>query len=171
MTSSALSKTGLSSLDQDLIRHAASGKSPAEIGALLNIPAPQVQLRTKEILLSRDVWTERERFLLFLQDIYELKDLLTVQVKASLDPKDTSNLIRILEQLGKTLQSVSKANKDIADTVSESQAKFMLELIVRAFDYAEDQLANKHPDLPWAEINSTFREGLAYVVTNDDDNV
>jgi uncharacterized protein with HEPN domain len=65
----------------------------------------------------------------------------------------------------------SKANKDIADTVSESQAKFMLELIVRAFDYAEDQLANKHPDLPWAEINSTFREGLAYVVTNDDDNV
>jgi hypothetical protein len=69
MTSSALSKTGLSSLDQELIRHAASGKSPAEIGALLNIPAPQVQLRTKEILLSRDVWTERERFLLFLQDI------------------------------------------------------------------------------------------------------
>jgi len=170
-----LSKTtgalALSTLDKELIKHAANGKSPAEIGALLNIPAPQVHLRTKEILASRDVWTERERFLLYLQDIYELKDLVTVQVKASLDPKDTSNLIRILEQLGKALQGVSKANREIADTISESQAKFMLEMIVRAFDYAKDQLGNEFPDVPWPVIDTKFREGLAYVVTNDGDDI
>lgn len=168
MTSTELSQTGLSPLDQELIKHAANGKSPAEIAAILNIPAPQVQLRTKEILSSRDVWTERERFLLYLQDIYDLKDLLTTQVKSSLDARDTSNLIRIIEQLGKALAGVAAASKKLEDNVSETQAKFMLTLIIRAFEYAKDQLANEYQDLPWEVIDSTFREGLAYVVADDD---
>ena len=172
MTSNELSRTGLSPLDNELIKHAANGKSPLEISAILNIPAPQVQLRTKEILSSRDVWTERERFLLYLQDIYDLKDTLTSTVKSTGDSRDTSNLIRIIEQLGKALQGVSAASKDIADQVSETQARFMLTMIVRAFDYAKDQLANVPlEERTWEVIDSKFREGLAYVVTDDNDSV
>ena len=172
MTSSDLSRTGLSSLDQELIKHAANGKSPSEISAILNIPAPQVQLRTKEILSSRDVWTERERFLLYLQDIYDLKDLVTQQVKGSLEAKDVSNLIRIIEQLGKALSGVAAASKNLEDNVSETNARFMLNMIVRAFDYAKDQLGNVPiEERTWEVIDSKFREGLAYVVTDDDDSV
>lgn len=167
MTSQDLT-VAYSPLDAELIRYAAGGKSAKELAALCNIPAEQALLRVKEILESRDVWTERERFLLYLQDIYDLKDTLKQKVEYSQDSKDTANLISLLSQLGKALTNVSKANREISGVVTEVQAKFMLELVVRAFDYAKKELASQYDDLPWEVIDSAFREGLASVVTDDD---
>lgn len=173
MTSNELAKftpgKGISRLDANILRLAANGKSPKEIGAELHLPAEQVMLRAREILESRDVWSERERFLLYMQDLYELKDDLQKQAKN--DPgnaRTVSNLIRALEQLGKSLERVSKINNELDDAISTQHAKQMLSWIVQAFNYAQHTLEEQYPELPWQTIDEKFREGLVNVATFDD---
>lgn len=168
-TLEASKQQGLTKSDSIIIELAAAGKSPAEIEAVTRIPAAQVILRTQAILHDRDVWTEHERFMLFLDDIYGLKARLTEQSKATMDPKDTANLIRVLEQLGKALERQSKVAVDISDKISRTQAAWMLKLVIAGFDRAKELLAAEYPDVDIDVIEAAFREGLADATVSDDD--
>lgn len=152
---------GLSPLDKQLLKLAGSGKSPVEMGLAVNLPPEQVLLRVRELLESRDVWSERERFLMYLDDLYKIKDDLQREVALTGDPKAVSNLLRALEQLGKTLLTVAEMNRDTATVVTETQARFLVGLIVESFEYAKRSLAEEYPDLPVELFDAKLREGLA----------
>jgi hypothetical protein len=151
----------LSPLEKELLKLAGKGLSAVEIGNKVNIPPEQAIIRVRELLSRRDVWSERERFALYLDDLYELKDWLQSEVRATGDPRAVANLIRALEQLGKTLTTAAELNRDAATIVTETQAKFLVGVIVTAFDYAKDALAEEYPDLPIEVIDRKFREGIA----------
>lgn len=147
----------LSVLDEQLIRLASQHKSPKEIGRVLNLPADEVLFRINEILESRDVYDARQLFLLYLDDLYDLKNTLQETVRASGDQQAVSNLVRVLDQLGKALDKASAANRAIGFEISEAQTALMVRLIVQAFEYAKE---HSDASVPWAEVEPVFREGL-----------
>ena len=147
----------LSVLDEQLIRLASQHKSPKEIGRVLNLPADEVLFRINEILESRDVYDARQLFLLYLDDLYDLKNTLQETVRASGDQQAVSNLVRVLDQLGKALDKASSANRAIGFEISEAQTALMVRLIVQAFEYAKE---HSDASVPWAEVEPVFREGL-----------
>lgn len=150
----------LSPLEGELLKLAGQGLSAAEIGRKVNLPPERALLRVRELLERRDVWSERERFALYMDDLYDLKTWLQTEARASGDQRTVANLLRALEQLGKTLMHVSELNRDSASIITETQAKFLVGIIVRAFDYAKAELEAEFPDLPMEIIDQKFREGL-----------
>lgn len=140
-----------------------------EIEAETNIPAAQAILRVQEIVQSSDIWTEHERFILHLRELYDLKDTVSAQVSAGADAKDVANMIRVFDQIRKTLELLNKTNIDLADTVSKAQAAHMMRFIVAAYDYAMAELEREYPDVDRSVIDAKFREGLATVAVSDDD--
>lgn len=159
----------LTKLDKRLLKEAGNGKSPVEIGLAVNLPPEQVLLRVQTILQDRDVWTERERRLMLLDDLYSLKDQLQTRVEGLLDPKDTANLLRVLKQLSEVTDQHAKMNNDWDEQASRVQARILLDLIVQAFDYAKNLLRDEHPEMDLKVIDSAFRAGLANVVIDGDE--
>jgi len=66
----------ISVLDDLLLRSAAGGKSGVEIERATGIPADQAVQHVKQLLATRDIWTEHEQRNLLLQELHELKDSL-----------------------------------------------------------------------------------------------
>ena len=67
----------VSVLDDMLIKAAAGGKSGAEMEKLTGIPAAQAVLHVKQLLATRDIWTEQEQRQLLLNELHVLKDSLS----------------------------------------------------------------------------------------------
>lgn len=153
----------LSPLDEELIKLASQHKSPREIGKQLNIPADEALIRINEILDSRDVYDARQLFLMYLDDLYELKNMLQADVKNYRDPKAVTNLIRVLEQLGKALENANENNQKIASELTVKQSDFMVQMIVSAFEYAQKRFT----DVRWEDITPVFREGLILEASRD----
>lgn len=154
---------GLSPLDERLLKLASQGKSAQEMATAVNMLPADALLRVREILSSRDIWSERERFLMYLDDLYSLKEVLNTEARATNNQQAYSNLIRALDQLGRTLKDVTSMSDRVADKITETQAKFLVGVVVSAFDYAKSRLAEEYPDVPWEVVNEKLREGLVSI--------
>lgn len=157
--------SGLSRLDQDLIRYAADNKTPHEMEVLTNIPAAQCAMRVQQILESRDWLSEKEREWLLIDDLYQLKSMLQRQVEANLDPSDASNLIRLLRLLGERIERQSRNIHEEADAIVKAQANELMRLLVAGFDAAKKRLEELYPEVDIQIIDAAFREGLAIAST------
>ena len=150
----------ISVIDEILLRAAAGGKSGDEIESVTGIPAAQALQKIKQLLSSRDVWTEMEQRQLLLAELHELKDSLRSQAIEGQDPEAARVLLRTLEVIGKRLdaqQTVLDANMI---KLSMFQQKILMRAMDSALDFAKGELAERYPQIGAVELDELVANGL-----------
>lgn len=150
----------VSLLDETLIRAAAAGKSGEEMEQMTGVPAAQAVLHVKQLLGRRDIWTEVERRQLLLNELNELKQSLSDQAVTLRDQDSAKLLLKVLQEIGKRLDSErTKLDTDIIK-LSEYQEKVLLKAMDAALKFAKDELAERYPLVNKEELDELVIEGL-----------
>jgi pantothenate synthetase len=147
-------------LDDILLQAAAGGKSGDEIERLTGVPAAQAVMHIKQLLASRDIWTEFERRQLLLRELNELKDSLR---NAALDAHDADSarlMLKTLETIGRRLDAEQKQIDVDAVKVTEHQARIMGRAFEIALEFMKKELAEKYPDITLTELDQLASAGL-----------
>jgi hypothetical protein len=150
----------LSVIDEVLLRAAAGGKSGDEIEKATGIPAAQALEKVKQILSSRDVWTEMEQRQLLLAELHELKDSLRSQAIDGQDPEAARVLLRTLETIGKRLDSQQTVLDENMLKLTHFQQKILLRAMDAALNFAKKELAERYPQMPSNELEDMIADGL-----------
>lgn len=146
--------------DMAMLEEARKGKSMQEIGDYLGLPAAQVTLRVKEILSSRDVFTEIEQRQLYLMDLADLKNKLMDQMKSYADKDNATTALKTIKLMDEILDKQGKISDDQLMKVTSAQAGAMVRFITGAFQYAREVIAEQYPDADLKQIEAAFNEGL-----------
>lgn len=155
-----MSSKEVSLLDETLIRAAASGKSGEEMEQLTGVPAAQAVLHVKQLLSRRDIWNEVERRQLLLHELNELKQSLSDAAITMRDEDSAKLLLKVLQEIGKRLDSErTKLDTDIIK-LSEYQEKVLLRAMDAALGFAKKELAQRYPLVPKEELDELVIEGL-----------
>lgn len=147
-------------LDDILIKAAAGGKSGDEIERLTGIPAAQAVLHVKQLLATRDIWTEQEQRQLLLSELHELKDSLSDHAIKAGDPDSARLLLKTLELIGKRLDSQQQVIDENMIKLSHFQERVLLRAMDAALNFAKEQLAEKYPQISKSELEELVADGL-----------
>ena len=147
-------------LDDLLIKAAAGGKSGDEIERLTGIPAAQAVLHVKQLLATRDIWTEQEQRQLLLSELHELKDSLSDHAIKAGDPDSARLLLKTLEIIGKRLDSQQKVLDENMIKLSQFQERVLLRAMDTALNFAKEQLHKKYPEITKSELEELVADGL-----------
>ncbi len=150
----------VSVVDEILLRAAAGGKSGEEIEKATGIPAAQALEKVKDLLASRDVWTEMEQRQLLLAELHELKDSLRVQAIDGQDPEAARVLLRTLETIGKRLDAQQTVLDENIIKLTQFQQKILLRAMDAALDFAKRELADRYPQVGIDELDELVAQGL-----------
>jgi hypothetical protein len=150
----------VSVVDEILLRAAAGGKSGDEIERATGIPAAQALEKVKDLLASRDVWTEMEQRQLLLAELHELKDSLRAQAIEGQDPEAARVLLRTLETIGKRLDSQQTVLDENLIKLTQFQQRILLRAMDAALDFAKGELAERYPQVSIAELDELVANGL-----------
>lgn len=150
----------VSVVDEILLRAAAGGKSGEEIEKATGIPAAQALSKVKDLLASRDVWTEMEQRQLLLAELHELKDSLRTQAIDGQDPEAARVLLRTLETIGKRLDSQQTVLDENMIKLTQFQQKILLRAMDAALDFAKKELAERYPQVSLVELDELVADGL-----------
>jgi len=150
----------VSVVDEILLRAAAGGKSGEEIEKATGIPAAQALEKVKDLLASRDVWTEMEQRQLLLAELHELKDSLRAQAIEGQDPEAARVLLRTLETIGKRLDSQQTVLDENLIKLTQFQQRILLRAMDAALDFAKRELAERYPQVSIAELDELVANGL-----------
>ena len=147
--------------DDRLLRLAANGKSPVEISAETGTAPEKVALRIRELLNSRDLWSDIEREKLLLHSIYDIKDRLETRIDAVVgDPKLLKEYRGMLELLGTRLSERTKINQADLDRVSRAQGMKLVHIVELGYYKARAELARQYPDVDLQAIDEAMQHGL-----------
>lgn len=164
-------------IDTKLLQAAANGYSPEEmfkkypsIGS-----AAAAALRVKEILASRDIWSEQESQQLLLHSAYAVKE----QMEGLLDdldalddvPKHIDVYVKLLKTMDGILEKRKKITQDEMEKITQSHARALLRMIEAGYQRARDLLAAEYPMVDLLEIDAAFNEGMqreAYAQEDDE---
>lgn len=158
-------------LDDLLIKAAAGGKSGDEIERLTGIPAAQAVLHVKQLLATRDIWTEQEQRQLLLSELHELKDSLSDHAIKAGDPDSARLLLKTLEIIGKRLDSQQQVLDENMIKLSHFQERVLLRAMDTALNFAKEQLAEKYPEITRSELEGIVADGLQkakYEIADDE---
>ena len=158
-------------LDDLLIKAAAGGKSGDEIERLTGIPAAQAVLHVKQLLATRDIWTEQEQRQLLLSELHELKDSLSDHAIKAGDPDSARLLLKTLEIIGRRLDSQQQVLDENMIKLSHFQERVLLRAMDTALNFAKEQLAEKYPEITRSELESMVADGLQkakYEIADDE---
>jgi hypothetical protein len=147
-------------LDEMLIKAAAGGKSGIEMERLTGIPAAQAVVHVKQILSTRDIWTEQEQRQLLLTELHELKESLAPHAIQAGDPESARLLLKTLETIGKRLDSQQSVLDENMIKLSHFQEKVLLRAMDTALNFAKEQLQERYPDITRSELESLVADGL-----------
>ncbi len=143
-----------------LIKAAAGGKSGAEMERLTGIPAAQAVVHVKQILSTRDIWTEQEQRQLLLTELHELKESLAPHAIQAGDPESARLLLKTLETIGKRLDSQQSVLDENMIKLSHFQEKVLLRAMDTALNFAKEQLQERYPDITRSELEALVADGL-----------
>lgn len=150
----------ISVLDDLLLRSAAGGKSGLEIERATGIPADQAVQHVKQLLATRDIWTEHEQRNLLLQELHELKDSLYDRAIKSGDTESASLLLKTLDAIGKRLDSQQVVLDENLLKLSRFQEKILLRAMDAALEFAKKELAEQYPEIPRYKLDELVADGL-----------
>lgn len=150
----------VSVIDEILLRAAAGGKSGEEIEQATGIPAAQALEKVKQLLSSRDIWTEMEQRQLLLAELHELKDSLRAQAIDGQDPEAARVLLRTLEVIGKRLDTQQTVLDENMIKLTQFQQKVLLKAMDAALDFAKKELAERYPQVSVIELDALVADGL-----------
>jgi hypothetical protein len=154
-----VSKT-IAVIDDILLRAAAGGKSGEEIEKITGIPAAQAISKVKDLLATRDVWTEMEQRQLLLAELHELKDSLRTQAIDGQDPEAARVLLRTLETIGKRLDAQQTVLDENLLKLTQFQQKILLRAMDAALNFAKGELADRYPQVSIYELDELVANGL-----------
>lgn len=160
-------------LDDLLIKAAAGGKSGDEIERLTGIPAAQAVLHVKQLLATRDIWTEQEQRQLLLTELHELKDSLQHHAIKSGDPDSARLLLKTLEVIGRRLDSQQQVLDENMIKLSHFQERVLLRAMDAALNFAKEQLHERYPEITKSELEQLVADGLQkakYEIAEDESN-
>jgi DNA-binding transcriptional MocR family regulator len=162
----------ISVIDEILLRAAAGGKSGDEIEKITGIPAAQALQKIKQLLSSRDVWTEMEQRQLLLAEMHELKDSLRAAAIEGQDPEAARVLLRTLEVIGKRLDTQQTVLDSNMIKLSMFQQKILMRAMDSALTFAKGELAERYPQIGNVELDELVANGLqrAKLELMEDDN-
>jgi hypothetical protein len=143
-----------------LIKAAAGGKSGTEMERLTGIPAAQAVVHVKQILSTRDIWTEQEQRQLLLTELHELKESLAPHAIQAGDPESARLLLKTLETIGKRLDSQQSVIDENMIKLSHFQEKVLLRAMDTALNFAKEQLQERYPDITRSELEALVADGL-----------
>jgi hypothetical protein len=143
-----------------LIKAAAGGKSGTEMERLTGIPAAQAVVHVKQILSTRDIWTEQEQRQLLLTELHELKESLAPHAIQAGDPESARLLLKTLETIGKRLDSQQSVLDENMIKLSHFQEKVLLRAMDTALNFAKEQLQERYPDITRSELEALVADGL-----------
>nr|DAW17379.1 MAG TPA: hypothetical protein [Caudoviricetes sp.] len=147
-------------LDDILLKAAADGRSPMEMERISGIPAAQAVQHVKQLLESRDVWTEHQQRQLLLNELHELKDSLRDQALKAGDLDTARLLLKSLEIIGKRLDSQQTVLDDNMIKLSMYQQSVLLRAMNTALEFAKRELAERYPQISASELDTLVAEGL-----------
>lgn len=150
----------ISVLDDLLLRAAAGGKSGVEIERLTGIPADQAVVHVKQMLSTRDIWTEHEQRQLLLAELHELKESLQTNAVKNQDADSARLLLKTLELIGKRLDSQQTTLDENLIKLSRFQEKVLLRAMDSALNFAKSQLEERYPQISASELNELVADGL-----------
>lgn len=151
---------GSSVLDDVLLKAAADGRSPMEMERISGIPAAQAVQHVKQLLDSRDVWTEHQQRQLLLSELHELKDSLRDQALKAGDIDSARLLLKSLEVIGKRLDSQKLELDENVIKLSNYQQSILIRAMDTALSFAKDQLAERYPQITRSELEELVADGL-----------
>lgn len=147
--------------DDRLLRLAANGKSPTEIAEETGIAPEKAILRIREILNSRDLWSDIEREKLLLHSIYDLKDRLEARIDNVInDPQLLKEYRGLLELLGDRLNERTRINQEDLDRVSKAQGMKLIHIVELGYYKARAALEAEHPEVELSTLDSAMQHGL-----------
>lgn len=158
----------LSLQDRRLIDLAANGLSPEEIENTTGVPGAEVVVRIRDILRSRDIWTDLERRQLLLHSAHKLKDKVEGFLQAD-DPKSVQAYLNTLKMVSDMLDKQGTISDDEIERVTRAQASKMLKLIEAGYGHARQLLSEEYPNVDTALIDAAFHEGLREAVREGTD--
>ena len=150
----------ISVVDDILLKAAAGGKSGDEIEKLTGIPAAQAVSKVKDLLASRDVWSEMEQRQLLLAELHELKDSLRTQAIDGQDPEAARVLLRTLETIGKRLDAQQTVLDENLIKLTNFQQRILLRAMDAALDFAKQELKERYPQVSAHELDDLVADGL-----------
>lgn len=151
--------TRWSLLDEKLLQCAANGMSAEQIEAELDIPGAQAIVRIRELLRSRDIWSQEERKQLLLESMYRLFADFQKNIDLS-DAKHVEAATKLLERIGNRLDAVSQMNAETLDKITTVHAQKLLALYIKATERAKEILAESYPEAIVDDIDEALQEGL-----------
>ena len=153
---------GIALLDDVLIKAAAGGKSGVELERLTGIPAAQAVVHVKQLLASRNIWTEHEQRQLLLAELNQLKEVLTENALKSGDLDTQRLLLKTLETIGKRLDSQQQELDENLIKLTEFQQGVLLRAMDAALEFAKAQLHERYPQITRGELEELVAEGLLH---------
>jgi hypothetical protein len=147
-------------LDDVLLKAAAGGKSGVEIERLTGIPAAQAVQHVKQLLASRDIWSEHEQRQLLLVELHELKDSLQGQALKAKDLDSARLLLKALELIGRRLDSQQAVLDENLIKLSRFQEQVLLRAMDVALNFAKQELLERYPEVSVVELDSIVADGL-----------
>ena len=158
--SNQLSIRGTSVLDDVLLKAAADGRSPMEMERISGIPAAQAVQHVKQLLESRDVWTEHQQRQLLLSEMHELKDTIRHNALKAGDIDSQRLLLKTLDTIGKRLDSQQEVLNENVIKLSNYQQGVLIRAMDVALQFAKDQLAERYPEITRGELEELVANGL-----------
>jgi len=153
---------GIALLDDVLIKAAAGGKSGVELERLTGIPAAQAVVHVKQLLASRNIWTEHEQRQLLLAELNQLKEVLTENALKSGDLDTQRLLLKTLETIGKRLDSQQQELDENLIKLTEFQQGVLLRAMDSALSFAKNELHERYPQITRGELEELVAEGLLH---------
>lgn len=163
---------GTNILDDILLKAAADGRSPQEMERISGIPAAQAVQHVKQLLDSRDVWTEHQQRQLLLNELHELKDSLRDHALKAKDLDSARLLLKSLEVIGKRLDSQQATLDENVIKLSNYQQSVLLRAMDSALEFAKSQLAERYPQITQSELEDLVADGLVrakYEIMEDEE--
>jgi hypothetical protein len=128
-------------------------------------------LHVKQLLATRDIWTEHEQRQLLLNELHVLKDSLSDHAIKAGDPESARLLLKTLEVIGKRLDGQQQVLDENMIKLSHFQERVLLRAMDTALNFAKEQLQIKYPEITRSELEEMVADGLQkakYEIADDE---
>ena len=163
-------KTVLTLRDEKLVELFAAGRSPREVEEELGIPAEKALIRCKEILESRDVFTQmenRQLLIVQLKNLYRRASDLLESSGLKDWPKGVEAITKLIDQTYKIQVQEQAISDDEIKRQTMAQSAILIQVVQMAYERARKLLATDYPQVNLNLIDAAFAEGLQEQIDNN----
>lgn len=134
----------LSLRDEKLLEAAANSWSGEQMEAKYGVPAAQALLRVRDLLRSRNPFTDIERKQLLLQSAFKLKEKIEEADIDVTEPKAIDAYTKLLKTVNEMLDTQGKITEAELQAAASVQARALLGLIQQAYGRVRDWLDQEY---------------------------